>query len=159
MSAKEPIEDVDSDEEDNQKVAEPEPVIEEDTTLNNCEVITKYQEAAKIAQAVLAEVAALCVAGARIVDVCKAGDNSIEAKTANIYKGKNKAGKAILKGIAFPVCLSVNEVVCHCSPLESEDSVSTLYYFIYYWVCCMIVEYEDHKVGDCQSLLCLSLDR
>lgn len=58
MSAKGPIEDVDSDEEDNVKVeATNEPVVEEDTSLNNCEVITKYQEAAKIAQAVLLEVA------------------------------------------------------------------------------------------------------
>ncbi len=56
---REPVEDVDSDEEDNQKAEVVEPVVEEDTSLNNCEVITKYQEAAKIAQAVLLEVANL----------------------------------------------------------------------------------------------------
>ena len=65
-----------------------------------------------------------CVAGAKIVDICKFGDESIEQKTSLIFKNKNKAGKVILKGIAFPVCLSVNEIVCHCSPLESEDAVS-----------------------------------
>lgn len=144
MSAKGPIEDVDSDEEDNVKVTEPEPVVEVDTSLNNCEVITKYQEASKIAQAVLLEVAARvssvfwfylemgtyfnyfqCVAGAKIVDICRFGDEQIEQRTAAIYKSKSKSGKVILKGIAFPVCLSVNECVCHCSPLESEDAVST----------------------------------
>ena len=57
--AKQPVDDVDSDEEDNVKPVAVEPVVEEDTSLNNCEVITKYQEAAKIAQAVLLEVANL----------------------------------------------------------------------------------------------------
>ena len=33
-------------------------------------------------------------------------------------------GKFILKGVAFPVCISVNEFVCHCSPLETEEGVS-----------------------------------
>ena len=35
-------------------------------------------------------------------------------------------GKFILKGVAFPVCISVNEFVCHCSPLETEEGVSDL---------------------------------
>ena len=59
MSAKAPIEDVDSDDEDNQKEIVTEPVVEIDSSLNNCDVITKYQEATKIAQAVLVEVANL----------------------------------------------------------------------------------------------------
>jgi hypothetical protein len=25
--------------------------------------------------------------------------------------------------VAFPVCISVNECVCHCSPLESDTEV------------------------------------
>lgn len=45
-------------------------------------------------------------------------------KTGAIFKNKSKSGKIVLKGIAFPVCLSVNEVVCHCSPLESDETVS-----------------------------------
>lgn len=51
--------DDDSDEEDNvkeSKVVEPEVV--EDATLANPDVVTKYQEAAKIVQAALAEVTA-----------------------------------------------------------------------------------------------------
>lgn len=56
----EPVE-VDSDEEEvnvkaSAKAAEPEVV--EDTTLANPDVVTKYQECAKIVQAVLAEVSA-----------------------------------------------------------------------------------------------------
>ena len=45
-------------------------------------------------------------------------------KASQTYRGKNKAGKLIEKGIAFPVCVSVNECVCHCSPLASDDTVS-----------------------------------
>lgn len=159
MSAKEPVEDIDSDEEENVKAVEPEPVVEEDSTLNNCEVITKYQEAAKIAQAVLAEVAALCVPGAKIVDICKHGDTSIETKTAAIFKGKNKAGKAILKGIAFPVCLSVNECVCHCSPLESEESVSCFLHELVLYLCVFIWSMRTIRLVIVNRSCVFSLDR
>jgi len=98
---------------------------EVDTTLANSDVTTKYLEAAKIANLALKEVAALCVADAKLVDICRAGDDFINAQTALIYRGKGKDGKPIERGVAFPVCVSVNEVVCHCSPLESDDKVST----------------------------------
>ncbi len=67
-----------------------------------------------------------CVAGAKISDICKFGDEAIESRTAAIFRNKNKNGKPILKGIAFPVCLSVNEAVCHVSPLESDATVSEI---------------------------------
>ena len=57
------------------------------------------------------------------MDICKFGDELIEQKTAAMYKNKSKTGKVILKGVAFPVCISVNECVCHCSPLESDTEV------------------------------------
>ena len=34
-------------------------------------------------------------------------------------------GAAIDKGVAFPTCVSVNECVCHNSPLASEPQVHT----------------------------------
>lgn len=117
-------EDEDDEDDDNdvavtKKVEEEEK--EEDSTLANTAVTTKYQEAAKIVQSSLLEIIALCVPGANIVDLCRAGDAFIEQKAALIYRNKNK-GKAIEKGIAFPVCISINECVCHNSPLASEDS-------------------------------------
>ena len=116
--------DVDSDEEEQPQVAPVEesqqPAKEEDTSLANDSVVNKYQEAARIAQAVLVEVAALCVVGARVVDLCRAGDTLIESKCALVYKSK-VGGKPVDKGVAFPVCVSVNECVCHCSPLESDS--------------------------------------
>jgi len=68
----------------------------------------------------LVEVVGMCQPGARVVDICKAGDASIVAKTDAIYRQK-KDGKKIEKGIAFPVCVSVNNCVCHFTPLESEE--------------------------------------
>ena len=130
-----PADDVDSDDEEElrkaeeaaeaeaaAKAAEP----EEDTSLANSDVTTKYQEAAKISQAALMEVSAMCVVGAKIVDLCRFGDKLIEERAMAVFKGKNKAGKPIERGIAFPVCISVNECVCHCSPLESDDSYPAL---------------------------------
>ena len=33
-------------------------------------------------------------------------------------------GAAIEKGVAFPVCVSVNDVICNNSPLASQEMVS-----------------------------------
>lgn len=94
---------------------------EENTTLSNTEVTTKYQEAAKIVNSTLAEIVALAVPGASVLAICRSGDESITRKCELIYRAK-KGGKVIEKGIAFPVCISVNECVCHYSPLSSEDT-------------------------------------
>lgn len=54
--------DIDSDDEDNCKAvdtAEKEEEVIEDTTLTNSDVVTKYQEAAKIVQQALIEVSKL----------------------------------------------------------------------------------------------------
>ena len=53
--------------EDNATTNEP----EEDTSLNNPDVVTKYQEAAKIVQSALVEIIAKCIPGSKIVDICR----------------------------------------------------------------------------------------
>lgn len=63
--------------------------------------------------------------GAKVLDLCKFGDKVIVQKCESIYQKKVK-GKLIDKGIAFPTCVSVNECVCHYSPLESETSDDVL---------------------------------
>jgi len=95
---------------------------QEDTTLANSDVITKYQEAAKIVNATLIDILAMCTPGTKVLDICKAGDNLIVTRCEAIFRNK-KDGKKIEKGIAFPVCVSVNNCVCHFSPLESDDQV------------------------------------
>lgn len=92
-------------------------------SLSNSDVTTKYQEASKIVNSTLLEIIAMCVPGAKVVEICKAGDESIVTKCQGIYQ-KKKDGKTIEKGIAFPVCLSVNNCVCHYSPLESDTQLA-----------------------------------
>ena len=46
---------------------------EEDTSLAVSDVVTKYQEAAKITQAALAMIISKCVPGAKVIDLCKEG--------------------------------------------------------------------------------------
>lgn len=91
-------------------------------SLANSDVTTKYQEAAKIANATLLEVIGLCVPGALVVEICKTGDKSVLERLKGCYNKKGKDGNPVEKGLAFPVCISVNEIICHCSPLESEAS-------------------------------------
>jgi curved DNA binding protein len=93
---------------------------EEDTSLSNSDVTTKYQEAAKIANATMLEVMAMCVPDAKVVDICIAGDAAIVEKASLIFRSKK--GAKVEKGVAFPVCLSVNNCVCHYSPLASDES-------------------------------------
>ncbi len=83
------------------EVANEEKGEEENTTLSNSDVTTKYQEAAKISNAVLTEVIALCVPGAVVLDVCLQADASIVAKLATIYKQKKPSAKVFLFCLVF----------------------------------------------------------
>jgi len=93
---------------------------EEDTTLASDDVVTKYQEAAKVANYALEETLKACVAGEPVVKLCKLGDSLVEQRVSKMYNKKVK-GRVIEKGLAFPTCISVNECVCHNSPLESDQ--------------------------------------
>lgn len=94
--------------------------VEEDTSVNNPDAIAKYQESATICQQVIQSVADSCIVGASVHDICKGGDDLIGTLTKNLYKNKVK-GRVIEKGVAFPVCISVNDCVAHMSPLTSEE--------------------------------------
>jgi len=92
---------------------------EEVSDLTNPDVTTKYRACGDIINKVLAKVAAACVADAEIADLCEMGDKMLEEETGKLYNKKVK-GKATEKGIAFPCCISVNEIVGHFSPLKGE---------------------------------------
>lgn len=68
---------------------------------------------------VLKECLAKCVAGESVINICEFGDNLIVEETGKVFK-KEKDTK---KGIAFPTCVSVNNCVCHFSPLKSDKDV------------------------------------
>ncbi|XP_016505516.1 ERBB-3 BINDING PROTEIN 1 isoform X1 [Nicotiana tabacum] len=61
-----------------------------------------------------------CKTKAKIVDLCEKGDAFIKEQTGNIYKNVKKK---IERGVAFPTCISVNNTVCHFSPLSSDETV------------------------------------
>lgn len=90
------------------------------TDLSNSDVCTKYQEASKIVNLVLTGLVSQCIAGAKIIDLCQFGTTVLENQVGKLYN-KKVDGIAVEKGVAFPVCISVNEVICNHSPLPSEE--------------------------------------
>ncbi|GBF91385.1 hypothetical protein Rsub_04125 [Raphidocelis subcapitata] len=83
--------------------------------LSNSDVVTKYKAAAEICNKAIKAVAEACKDGAKVVDLCRIGDDVITKEVANIFKGK-----AIEKGIAFPTCASANAAVGHVSPMADD---------------------------------------
>ena len=54
--------------------------------------------------------------GVKIVDVCVAGDDYVLSECKRVYK----SAKKMEKGLAFPTCISVNNVVGHLSPFAND---------------------------------------
>ncbi|CEG63973.1 Putative DNA-binding protein [Rhizopus microsporus] len=101
------------------------PVTEPVLDISDSNVQSKYKEAGRIADEVLDKVIKLCVVGAKIIDICTAGDKAIMEATSLVYNKKGK--KKISKGIGFPTTVSVNNCVAHFSPLPSDpESEATL---------------------------------
>ena len=57
------------------------------------------------------------MAGADVYELCSMGETLAYTELANVYK-KNKSME---KGIAFPLCISVNEICGHYSPMKEES--------------------------------------
>jgi len=91
---------------------------EEVYDLTNPEVVEKYKAAAEVAHRAMEEVMKLCKAGARIVELCTAGDAFI---TSECKKALPK--KKFDRGIAFPTCVSVNNIAGHFSPLKDDKTL------------------------------------
>jgi curved DNA binding protein len=71
--------------------------------------------------AALEKAISLCVEGADVSTVCGEVDTFIEAELLKVFS--NKKSKKLVRGIGFPTCLSINEVMGHFSPTTGEDSV------------------------------------
>ncbi|CEP00687.1 unnamed protein product (mitochondrion) [Plasmodiophora brassicae] len=89
---------------------------EVDETLNNQDVVTKYRACGDIANRVLGKLVSLVKPGTKIVQLCQVGDALIAKELQPIYNKKPKVDK----GVAFPTCVSVNNVVGHFSPLTGD---------------------------------------
>ncbi|KAL7429230.1 hypothetical protein ACHAXH_002763 [Discostella pseudostelligera] len=94
---------------------------EECTDLSNSDVCTKYREASTIVNMALKEVISKCVVGTSVLELCKFGASIIDASASKLYTKKKSDGKMVEKGVAFPVCVSVNDIICNLSPLASEE--------------------------------------
>lgn len=70
-----------------------------------------------------------CVPGAKILDLCEFGHTVMEAQASKLYT-KKVNGKMIDRGVAFPVCISVNDIVCNHSPLPTEETVSAISFVV-----------------------------
>lgn len=70
--------------------------------------------------AALAMAKTQCTPGADIYTVCQAVDLFIEEECKKTFAGKK--AKNLEKGIAFPTCISVNQIMGHYSPLSDESS-------------------------------------
>lgn len=93
---------------------------EEIADLSNPNVTTMYRTGGDIINKALAKVVEQCVADADIATLCEASDKFLEEETGKLYNKKVK-GRSVEKGIAFPTCISVNEIVGHFSPLKGES--------------------------------------
>ena len=79
-------------------------------------VLEKYQTAGKIAQTVLAELISKSVTGADVHTLCVLGNKRINEECGKVFMQKK-----IIKGVAFPVSISLNDICGHFSPLKSES--------------------------------------
>jgi len=92
---------------------------EELPTIADDLVVTKYKMAAEIVNKVLKELADASKLAASVRDLCILGDKRLAEETGKAFKKDKK----LTKGIAFPTCISVNNCICHFSPLTSEPDV------------------------------------
>lgn len=95
-------------------------VQERELDLTSPDVVTKYKTAAEILNKALQLVVSECKPKVKVVDLCEKGDAFIREQTGNVYKNVKKK---IERGVAFPTCVSVNNTVCHFSPLASDETV------------------------------------
>jgi len=111
--------------------------------LSNPDVATKYTTCGEICNKAMEKVISMLKAGGDIYTICKEGDEFIEAEAAKVYNKRAKydenekknmtkkqlevieaGGEASLrvipKGVAFPVCISVDNVAGHFSPMKQD---------------------------------------
>ncbi|XP_073971944.1 proliferation-associated protein 2G4 [Rhodnius prolixus] len=92
---------------------------ESEKTIAEDLVVTKYKMAGDIVNRVLKQVIEASVPGASVREICEFGDYLLLEETSKVFKKE----KELRKGIAFPTCISVNNCICHFSPLVSEPDL------------------------------------
>lgn len=68
---------------------------------------------------ILKQVLDKCIIGASVREICEYSDKLLVGETSKVFKKE----KDLKKGIAFPTCISVNNCICHFSPIASEPDL------------------------------------
>uniref|UniRef100_A0A7N6BS93 Peptidase M24 domain-containing protein n=1 Tax=Anabas testudineus TaxID=64144 RepID=A0A7N6BS93_ANATE len=89
---------------------------EQEQTIAEDLVVTKYKMGGDIANQALRLVVEAAKPGVSVLSLCEKGDAYIMTETGKVFKKE----KEMKKGIAFPTSVSVNNCVCHFSPLKSD---------------------------------------
>lgn len=93
-------------------------------TVVDTNVMTKYKFAGRAVDEVLQHLSNGCVVGAQTKALCDSGDEKLLELVRGFFsKAKDSEGKKITRGLSFPTSISVNEVLCHHSPLREEEGV------------------------------------
>lgn len=90
-----------------------------ETTIANDLVVTKYKVASEIVNKALKAVVEKSIDGVTVMELCELGDNIIIGETNSVFKRE----KEMRRGIAFPTCISINNCICHYSPLKSDPEL------------------------------------
>lgn len=91
---------------------------EEDTTIGNSKVLEKYKASADIVNNTLTTIQNACRDGKSIYELCAQGDTMINDGVKGLYS----RDKSVSKGIAFPMSISVNNLVGHYSPISTDTA-------------------------------------
>jgi methionine aminopeptidase len=90
------------------------------TFIEKPAILDMYKAAAVVSEAALQKAITLCVEGADVGTICGDVDTFIQAELLKVFS--NKKSKKLERGIGFPTCLSINDVMGHFSPTP-DDSV------------------------------------
>ena len=101
--------------------AESEEEFKDESFIERPAILDKYKAAATITNAALEKVISLCIPGADIYAICQEGDKFMDEELKKVFT--NKKSKKLERGIAFPTCVSVNNILGHYSPMADESSL------------------------------------
>ena len=100
--------------------AESEEEFKDESFIEKPAILDKYKAAAEVTNAALRRATQIALPDADIYSVCQEIDKLIEEELRKVFN--NKKSKKLERGIAFPTCISVNNIFGHYSPMSDESS-------------------------------------
>lgn len=94
--------------------------MKDESFIDRPAILDKYKAVSLITNEAIKKVISLCKVGADIFEICTEGDKFMDEEVRKVFN--NKKSKKLERGIAFPTCISVNNVIRHYSPLVDEST-------------------------------------